>query len=207
VWRFRDRAELDRTRAQGHSHVHQPCQRTLTPMTSRERREGRVDGWASRLDGRVSRPTFRGAEKGAADDGSMRSSRSQARDRGATAVEFALLFPLLMLIVFGIVDFGRVLNAQITLTQAAREAARLDALGLPDVVARTQAAATGISPVSVTVTACPLGAAPSADAVVNVSYQFSFVTPIGAISALIGGSDGIGSPVTLNAQGVMPCET
>ncbi len=134
------------------------------------------------------------------------SSGGRARDRGAAAVEFALLLPALLLIVFGIIDFGRALNAQITLTQAAREGARLAALGQPNVVSRTQAAATGLSPVSVNVASCPAGAGPSADAVVNVSYSFSFVTPVGAIAAFIGGA-GFGSPVTLTAQGVMPCET
>jgi len=133
----------------------------------------------------------------------------QARERGATAIEFALLFPLLMLIVFGIIDFGRALNAQITLTQAAREGARLDAVGQPNgtVVAQTQAAATGLSPVNVAETACVPGAGPTANAVVTVSYSFNFVTPIGAIAGLIGGSGSLGSPVTLTAQGVMPCET
>ncbi len=135
------------------------------------------------------------------------SRRRQARDRGATAVEFALLFPLLMLIVFGTIDFGRALNAQITLTQAAREGARLDALGEPNVVTQTQNAATGLSPVNVTVTACPAGGSLGSDAVVNVSYQFTFITPIGAVAALVGGGGGLGSPVTLTAQGVMPCET
>ncbi len=134
------------------------------------------------------------------------SRRRQARDRGATAVEFALLFPLLMLIVFGTIDFGRALNAQITLTQAAREGARLDALGEPNVVTQTQSAATGLSPVNVTVAGCPAGGSLGADAVVNVSYRFSFITPIGAVAALVGGGS-LGSPVTLTARGVMPCET
>jgi len=136
-----------------------------------------------------------------------RAWMKQARDRGAAAIEFALLFPLLMLIVFGIIDFGRALNAQITLTQAAREGARLDALGEPNVVSQTQAAATGLSPVSVSVTACPPGAAPTVNAVVDVTYTFEFVTPIGVIAGLVGGSGGLGSPVTLTATGVMPCET
>lgn len=136
-----------------------------------------------------------------------RSSGAAApRDRGAAAVEFALLLPVLLLIVFGIIDFGRALNAQITLTQAAREGARLAALGEPNVVSRTQAAATGLSPVAVAVTACPAGAGPGVDASVTTSYQFSFVTPIGAIAGMFGGS-GFGSPITLTAQGVMPCET
>jgi len=135
-----------------------------------------------------------------------RSSANAARDRGAAAVEFALLLPVLLLLVFGIIDFGRALNAQVTLTQAAREGARLAALGEPNVVSRTQAAAAGLSPVAVTVMACPAGAGPGVDASVTTSYQFSFVTPIGAIAGMFGGS-GFGSPITLTAQGVMPCET
>jgi Flp pilus assembly protein TadG len=135
-----------------------------------------------------------------------RLSGTAVRDRGAAAVEFALLLPVLLLLVFGIIDFGRALNAQITLTQAAREGARLAALGQPDVVNRTQGAASGLSPVTVTVTACPDGAGPGVDASVTTSYAFSFATPIGAIAGMFGGT-GLGSPITLTAQGVMPCET
>jgi Flp pilus assembly protein TadG len=120
-------------------------------------------------------------------------------------VEFALLLPLLLLLVFGIIDFGRALNAQITLTQAAREGARLTALGQSNVVSRTQAAATGLSSVSVSVTACPVGAGSGVNAVVQTSYSFSFVTPISAIAGMFGSS--FGSTMTLTATGVMPCET
>ena len=135
-----------------------------------------------------------------------RPARSVLRDRGAAAVEFALLLPVLLLLVFGIIDFGRALNAQITLTQAAREGARLAALGEPNVVSRTQAAATGLSPVTVTVTACPVGAGAGVNAVVKVTYSFSFLTPINAIASIFGGS-GFGSTLTLTASGVMQCET
>jgi hypothetical protein len=134
-----------------------------------------------------------------------RTARTAPRDRGAAAVEFALLLPLLLLLVFGIIDFGRALNAQITLTQAAREGARLDALGASNVVSRTQAAATGLSPVSVTVTACPANAGSGVNATVMASYTLTFVTPIAAISSLFGSS--LGSSITLTATGVMPCET
>jgi Flp pilus assembly protein TadG len=132
--------------------------------------------------------------------------RGGGGERGAAAVEFALLLPLLLLLVFGIIDFGRAINAQITLTQAAREGARLAALGQPNVVSRTQAAATGLSPVTVTVTSCPSGATQTTAAVVHASYAFNFVTPIGAISRLFGGA-GFGSPITLTATGEMPCES
>ena len=110
-----------------------------------------------------------------------------------------------MLLVFGIVDFGRALNAQITLTQAAREGARMAALGEQNVVSGTQAAATGLNPVNVTVTSCPVGAGAGVNAVVQVSYKFSFITPVAAIASIFGSS--FGSTMTLTAQGVMPCET
>ena len=134
-----------------------------------------------------------------------RLARSAARDRGAAAVEFALLLPVLLLLVFGIIDFGRALNAQITLTQAAREGARIAALGESNVVSGTQAAATGLSPVAVTVTSCPAGAGAGVNAVVKTSYSFSFVTPLSAIAGILGSS--LGSTMTLTATGVMPCET
>lgn len=130
-----------------------------------------------------------------------------SRERGAAAVEFAIMLPLLLLLVFGIIDFGRALNAQVTITQAAREGARLAALNQPNVVARTQTAATGLSGVGVTVvSSCPPGSGPTANADVKVTYTFKFITPIGAIAKFFGKS-GPGSPLTLTAEGFMPCET
>jgi Flp pilus assembly protein TadG len=131
---------------------------------------------------------------------------SVGADRGAAAVEFALLLPLLLLIVFGLIDFGRAINAQITLTQAAREGARALALGQSTYQSRAQAAAIGLSGMTVTalpdslgVTGCPTGSAQTGDdAVVHVTYSFSFITPIGSI---------FGPTKTLTAEGVMPCET
>src|ERR1017187_10045946 len=134
-----------------------------------------------------------------------RPSGLSARDRGAARGELALLPPVLLMLVFGIVDFGRALNAQITLTQAAREGARLAALGQPNVVTRTQAAATGLRPVTVTVTTCPPGSGPGVNATVITSYSFSFITPIGAIARMFGHSS-LGGPISITAQGVMPCE-
>jgi hypothetical protein len=131
------------------------------------------------------------------------------RDRGAAAVEFALLLPVLLLLLFGIIDFGRAINAQITLTQAAREGARLAALGQSSsaVTSRAQAAADPLSPVTVTVTSsCPVNAGSGVDAVVQLSYSFSFVTPVGSFAAMFGGVS-YGSSLTLTAQGEMPCET
>lgn len=132
----------------------------------------------------------------------MARIRGRGSDRGAAAVEFALVLPLLLLIVFGIVDFGRAYNAQIELTQAAREGVRLAALSQPDVVTRTQAAAQPLTPIGVTVTACTAGS--TADAVVKTTYTFTFVTPISAISGLFGSS--FGSSLSMSGRAVMRCQ-
>lgn len=50
------------------------------------------------------------------------------RERGAAAVEFALILPLLVMLVFGIVEFSILYNRQQGLHAAAREGARVAAL-------------------------------------------------------------------------------
>jgi Flp pilus assembly protein TadG len=57
--------------------------------------------------------------------------RCDLHERGAAAVEFAFVLPLLMLLVVGIIDFSRIFNAEIQLSQAAREGVRLAALASP----------------------------------------------------------------------------
>jgi Flp pilus assembly pilin Flp len=54
-----------------------------------------------------------------------------SRDQdGAAAVEFALLLPLLVLLLFGFIQFGLAFNTRIQATNAAREAARQAVVGI-----------------------------------------------------------------------------
>jgi Flp pilus assembly protein TadG len=53
------------------------------------------------------------------------------QQKGVAAVEFAILLPLLLLIVFGITEFGRALYAYNTLVKATRDAARYYAIQQP----------------------------------------------------------------------------
>lgn len=122
-------------------------------------------------------------------------------DRGAVAVEFGILLPVLLLILLGIIDFGRAYYAKNTLTQAAREGARLEALGNYD-ASRVVAAAAGLDGVSPAV----YSACPGDDAIVDVTYTFTFTTPVGAFGAMFGGG-GYGDPIEMSARGVMPCES
>ncbi|MEO5994511.1 MAG: TadE family protein, partial [Arthrobacter sp.] len=63
----------------------------------------------------------------------------RTKERGAVAVEFALLAPVLVLLLLGIMEFGRAYNVQISLSSAAREGVRVMAIGNSPTAARTAA--------------------------------------------------------------------
>jgi Flp pilus assembly protein TadG len=134
--------------------------------------------------------------------GSPGRRTASQRDSGAAAVETAIVLPLLLLLVFGLIDFGRMLNAQITVTEAASEGARAAALG-GDPVPRAKAAA-GALEVNVD-PGTPCAGDPTQDARVKVEHEFTFVTPIGALAGLFGGR-GPDGEITLASTGVMPCQ-
>lgn len=54
-----------------------------------------------------------------------RAHRTRHGERGAAAVEFAIVLPLLVLVLFGIVEFSLMYNRQQALHAAAREGARV----------------------------------------------------------------------------------
>jgi len=60
----------------------------------------------------------------------IRRHRIIKSEKGASAVEFALILPILIILVFGIVQFGIAFNNYITITHAAREGARIAAVDL-----------------------------------------------------------------------------
>jgi len=121
----------------------------------------------------------------------------------------ALLLPLLLLLIFGIIDFGRMLNAQIAVTEAAREGARAAVIenSRAAAQARVDKVITGAK-VNVLPDDTPCdGVALSADATVEVSTTFKFVTPVGAIAGMFASPAGFGGEVTLTGTGVMPCRS
>ncbi len=115
-------------------------------------------------------------------------------DRGSTLVETALMLPLLVLLVFGVVEFGRAYNAQVTLTHAAREGVRELALTQNSVSAANKAvtAATSLDPsdLSVVTSACNPGQATT----LKISYPFTYDIPLFGQST-----------ITLTGEGVMRC--
>jgi hypothetical protein len=55
----------------------------------------------------------------------IKQSRVIGSSRGSAAVEFAFILPLLIVLVFGIIDFGRLVHARLVVTNVSREAANL----------------------------------------------------------------------------------
>jgi Flp pilus assembly protein TadG len=115
-------------------------------------------------------------------------------ERGQSLVEFAMVAPLVLVLLFAIVDFGRAFQSWITVTNAAREGARLAATGATqqDVVARVQTAASGLSPAlagnQITVTNAQ--GTTGTSVTVRVSYPLQLITPLGSLLGLLGGEHG-----------------
>lgn len=110
---------------------------------------------------------------------------------GQNIVEFALVVPLIVLMLVGIVEFGRGMNAFVTLSEAAREGARAGIYTTAtDVAIRTAVRSQ---------TAATLGQIPDADIAISpgeprtsgdrlsvtVNYDFVPATPI--FSTILGG--------------------
>lgn len=51
------------------------------------------------------------------------------KEKGQSFVEFALVLPILILLVLGIIQFGIIFYGQVTITSAAREGARMSSIG------------------------------------------------------------------------------
>nr|WP_077491127.1 TadE family protein [Sinomonas mesophila] len=122
----------------------------------------------------------------------MKSNSHRRRERGAVAVEFALVLPILLTLVFGIIEFGRLYNAQIVFSNAAREAARTMAItkDAGEAATAAQSVAAGYT-IAVTTGSC----APEAQVTSTVTGQLDLLT---------GSWFGWG-PVSLNGVGAMRC--
>lgn len=71
----------------------------------------------------------------------MKCLRNQ---KGQALVEFAIILPVILLMVMGIVQFGMMLNSYLSITNAAREGARVGIIGSTNTEIRD--AITGTSP-------------------------------------------------------------
>ena len=135
--------------------------------------------------------------------------------KGAAAVEFALLLPVLVLITFGIIEFGFLMYNQQILTNASREGARAGIVALSPRFLNTSACPTpsikcvvdtycgtnlvtfGSSSPNTEITGYAAYALPGTYLTVKVTFGYYFLVP---------GFFGITNPKTITAETVMRYE-
>ncbi|WP_104172061.1 TadE/TadG family type IV pilus assembly protein [Arthrobacter sp. Y81] len=121
---------------------------------------------------------------------------SRASERGAVAVEFAILAPVLVMLLLGIMEFGRAYNAQASLSSAAREGVRVMAISNDQAAARTAAknAAVSLKPAltDANITFGGASCTPGAQMTITISYNLSTMT-------------GVAGPFAMKGKGAMLC--
>jgi Flp pilus assembly protein TadG len=114
-------------------------------------------------------------------------------------VEFAIVLPILLMLLMGIIEFGRAYNTQLALQASAREGARVAALGQPsgDIIAKVQTAASPhtVDPADIDLSGATCPDTGEGDAAVTVSKDFTFGIPF--VTSV--------GDTTLTATGVMRC--
>ena len=121
------------------------------------------------------------------------------KERGQELVEYALILPIMMLILMGILDLGRAVYYYSALHNSAREGARYGVINPEDpegIEAVVRNYAVALEPAELTV----LISSPDEDTVrVTLTYQFTPITPI--VGTLLGSNE-----VTLGSQATMRIE-
>ena len=109
----------------------------------------------------------------------MKFSRQIKNERGQTMTEFALILPILLVLLFGIVQFGVIFNNYVTLTDAARTASRKGAVSRnasdPKGTCENAgyAAGTGLkNPGTDFILSCDSSWTPGSDVTVTASYPY-----------------------------------
>lgn len=128
--------------------------------------------------------------------------RNIKNEKGQALVEFAIILPILLLLIMGILQFGLLINSYLALENSSREGARLGIVGCTDkdiqnIVMKT---APTLNSNALTINITPSeGSRKSGDTLtINLTYNYNLTIPI--ISTLFNNS------VTLNAQTSMRIE-
>lgn len=124
------------------------------------------------------------------------------KEEGAAAVEFALILPVLLLILIGIIEFSMAFNAQLSLNQAAREGARYMAIhnNAGDAATAAANAAGRLAPTSVSTTFSVTGGGTTCAAgkQVTATTSYSLTTMTGFLDAFTG-------TIVMTGKGTMSC--
>lgn len=134
--------------------------------------------------------------------GAVRARRRDSRSRGQSMVEFTLILPVLMLMIFGIYQFGQTYSDYIQVTNAARDGgrkalvSRSDATGVNDAIAAAKAATWWLNTSQMTVTVSPAQPWTTGQTVtVTVTYPYSI-----SLLGFVAGSGTLKSATTVRVE-------
>lgn len=124
-------------------------------------------------------------------------------NKGQSLVETALMLPVILILLTGIIDFGLLFNNYLIVSNASREGARAAVTGKTDaqIDAVVDNVAVSLDPANLTVTITPdesTGRRTGDAVTVSVQYRYSMITPV--IAAIVPG------PLNLNTSTTMRCE-
>ncbi len=127
-------------------------------------------------------------------------------EKGQNLVEFAMVVPIFLILVFAIVDFGMGFHAWITVTNASREGARIGAVGADTatIEARVVDTASSLVEDDLAITVVNAQGPPGESVSVDVEYDYELITPLSNVLGLFGG--GLGSPITFHSESEMRIE-
>ena len=128
----------------------------------------------------------------------------RTRWRGQALVEFALVVPLLILLLFGLVDIGRMVYVNNAISEGARDGARwgsvqnrsFDAAGRTAIEVHTEGLLSGVPDSTVTVSCVDGAGNPRTECVSNNILSVVIDTPFQVFTPIIAGIVG---PQTLSA--------
>src|SRR3989337_3484642 len=135
-------------------------------------------------------------------------ARKRKGEKGQALVEFALLVPIFLLLLFAIVDFGMGFYSWITVTNAAREGARLGVVLATEQQIEDrvyQAADLPDESTQMTVTVTNAQGLPGESVVVAVDYDYDLITPLAGLVQFFSGNV-IGPTLTFNSTAEMRIE-
>lgn len=133
--------------------------------------------------------------------------KNEQGERGQGLVEFALVIPLFLLLVFAIVDFGMAFHSWITVTNSAREGARIGSVGADaaTITQRVKDTAGSLDNSNLSVTVTNAQGASGQDVSVAVTYDYQLITPLSNVIELFSGG-GVGSNIAFSSTAHMRLE-
>src|SRR3990172_5412955 len=112
----------------------------------------------------------------------------EKKERGQSMVEFVLVVPIFLLLVFGIVDFGMGIHAWLTITSSSREGARSGSVSASaaEIESKVRSTSSQLDQSKLTVVTTNAQGTSGEAVTVDVAYQSDLITPLSSVINLVG---------------------